>query len=435
MQLIRISIASCASRTPRFVRVQICCCLLLHVFIGTNAVAASYQPDLMVRLDSEGDAAYLGAGIFEAVAGTQSKSQAAFAGQASVYRVLLQNASGMPDGFLLKGSGSTAGVTVRYLDEWGADRSAAFTGAGFASGTLAPGGARVIQVQVTPLAPTPGASYRTTLTATSLSDPGKSDQVKMETVACAASAAVTVSAPPDGSGPSGSIVNYPYTVSNVGNSVNSFSLSIAGSTWPAAIYADDGAGGGVAEDGIRQSGENLASASTGPLAPGASYRFFVSVSIPAASVDGTHADTRLAVTGEGASASDQVTTSAVAAVISVAEDVRNLTQGGPFAVLGNAVPGDTLEYRMTVTNSGSVAATAVSIDNNFPANTAVVPGTLWIGTSSGGDGPPCAAASCGQAGAAGGSLVAHLGEGATDVAGGVLKPARTLYVYFRVQVQ
>jgi uncharacterized repeat protein (TIGR01451 family) len=420
----------------RWTGARTCSNLFLLLFVAGRAAAASYQPDLMVKLASEGDASYVGAGVFETSALTQTKSQASFPGAPALFRVLLRNAGDAPDVFLVTGTGSGDGMMVSYLDQGGVDRVAALSGTGYATGTLAPGESLSFTVQVAPVALTLGASYRVIVSAVSLTDATRIDQVKTETVSCGSSAAVTVSSPPDGLGAPGGVVNYPYTVTNVGNTDNSFSLTLSGSTgWTGAIYADDGAGGGVAADGVRQAGETRQVSSTGPLSPGAAYRFFVAVTIPQASSDGARGDARLGVAGLGANGGDQVTTSAVASSISVADSVRNLTQGGPFAVSANALPGDTFEYRMTITNSGSAAATAVGIDNAVPVKTALLPGTLWIGTSPGGDGSPCAVAQCGWARESAGNIVARLGQGTTESAGGTLLPGKTLYIYFRVKVE
>jgi uncharacterized repeat protein (TIGR01451 family) len=257
------------------------------------------------------------------------------------------------------------------------------------------------------------------VSAVSQADGTRRDQLKTETVACGSSAAVTLSAPPDGSGVLGSVVSYPYTVTNVGSGVNSFALTAtSGNGWPTALRAEDG----------------TSTTSTAPLAPGASYRFSLLVSVPSAGTNGDRADTHLSASGAGASGADDVTTTALAAVVSMTENVRNITQGGTFQPVASAFPGDTLEYRMSITNSGALPATAVSIDSSVPANTTCQPGTVWVGTSPGGDGSACPAADCGFARAASGGIVAHLGQGATDSAGGALQPGKTLYVYFRVQV-
>ena len=412
-----------------------CLVVLMLPLTGGGAACAGYQPDLLVRLASQGDVDYLGGGVFETTAALQSKSQAAFPGFPASYRVQLRNAGDQADRFLIRGTGSGSGFAVSY-----GDGVSAAAPEGFTTGELKPGESLSFSVLVTPAALPLGVSYRVTIDASSLGASGNGfamlDEVKTETVSCSSSAAVTLSVPQDSVGAPGSVVSYPYTLTNVGNAVNSFSLAVASAAgWPAAIYADDGAGGGVAGDGVRQPGETVPSASSGALAPGASYRFFVAVSVPAGSADGTHADVRLTATGAGAAAADLVTTSALTATVSVAESVRNLTQGGAFASGANALPGDTLEYRMAVTNSGSTPASAVGVASALPASTTSVPGSFRVGSSATGEGSACPAALCGWVSEAGGSIVAHLGAGATDAAGGDLAPGSTLYVFFRVQVE
>jgi len=412
---------------------RVSCLLLPLVPIGARGAYAACQPDLLVRAEGGSDSSYLGGGVFETTVVTQSLSQPSVAGGTVLYRVTLKNAGDIADSFLVTSTGSGTGYTVRYLDLTGVDRSAEITGAGLTAGPLAPGDFVSFILQVTPTVIAAGASYRTTVTAASLTDPAKIDQLKTETVLCGSSAAVTISAPADSSAAPGSVVNYAYTVTNVGNTANSFTLGVAGS-WPGAIIADDGSGGGIAGDGVRQSGENQVTAGTGTLAPAASYRFFLAVTVPAAATDGLRADATVTVSGPGAAASDQVTTTALAPVVSVAEDVRNITQGGAFAATGSAQPGDVLEYRMTVTNSGSAPAAALAVDAPLPANTTALPATFWVGTSAAGDGSACQQQLCGYARESSGTLLARLGQGAGD-AGGLLQPGKTLYVYYRVQVQ
>lgn len=406
------------------------------LIMGTAEARAAYQPDLLVRLASEGDGGYLGEGLFEATASLQSKSQPAFPGTAASFRVLLKNAGDLPDSFLISGSGGGAGFTVRFLDQAGADRAAALPGEGFATRVLAPGETLPFLLQVVPAAFQIGASFRVAVSASSAALPARVDQVKTETVSCGSSAAVTLSAPPDGSGLPGTAVSYPYTVTNVGSADNGFTLAVESpSGWPGALYADDGAGGGIAGDRVRQGGETTPTAATGTLSPGAGYRFFLAVSIPAASADGARADTRTTVSGRDATGADQVTTNAVAATFLVAESVRNLTRGGAFAASADALPGDILQYRMAVTNSGSAPAPSVGISSAIPASTVSLPESLWIGSSPAGEGSPCAAELCGWVRESGGNIVAHLGPGATPSAGGSLAAGATLYVYFKARVQ
>jgi hypothetical protein len=81
------------------------------------------------------------------------------------------------------------------------------------------------------------------------------------------------------------IVDYPASVTNVGFGDAAFNLTAA-SSWGVTLYADDGAGGGIPNDGVHQPGENTVVASTGALAPGASFNCFATVIIPEAAVQG-----------------------------------------------------------------------------------------------------------------------------------------------------
>lgn len=434
MKLVHFNKYREGGKGPLFLLAQLCCVLFFLLFMGEEALAW-YQADLMVRVAAEGDASYLGEGVYEASAVSQSMSQAAFSGSPAQFRILLKNAGDRPDSFILTGPASGSGFTASYLDPEGVDRGAALAGGGYRTKSLAPGETTFLLLQVTLTRFTLGASYRVAVSAASANDPAALDQVKTETVACGATAAVTLSAPPDGAGAPGTVVNYPYAVTNAGNAENSFALAVEpGSGWRGELVADDGAGGGRAGDGVRQGGENNICSSTGTLPPGGSYRFFAAVTIPESGSDGARGDAVLSAAGEGASATDRTSTTAIAARLSLSEGVRNLTQGGAFSATAGAVSGDLLQYRMAVTNSGSAPATSVSIDTPIPAGLQLVADSLLVALAPEGE-AGCAASQCGWARASTGSIVAHLGEGASDAAGGALLPGRTVYLFFKAQVQ
>ncbi|MBP2677076.1 MAG: conserved repeat domain protein [Deltaproteobacteria bacterium] len=262
---------------------------------------------------------------------------------------------------------------------------------------------------------------------------------------------VSVTSPPDASGGQNTVVYYPYLVTNTGNDNNTFTLAAAtGSAlpnnWTATIYFD--ANG----NGVRDPGENTVTNSTGVLAPNGTYRFLVGVTILLAVPDGAQDDTTLNVTGTGpgagATAQDNVVTTVVAPNLSIVKDVRNVTLGGGFAATANAAPSQILEYRLTVTNGGAAAATAVVLTDPDHTWTTYVAGTIWIGSNGVSSGPPnvlqddnnsgaetCAIPVCGIANAtAGGLITANLGNGATELVGGSLPPGTTVYVYFQVRV-
>jgi uncharacterized repeat protein (TIGR01451 family) len=259
---------------------------------------------------------------------------------------------------------------------------------------------------------------------------------------------VSVTSPPDASGGSNTVVYYPYTVTNTGNDNNTFALTAAtGSglpnSWIVTIYFD--ANG----NGVRDPGENTTTASTGLLAPNGTYRFLVGVSIPLNTPNGAQDDTTLNVTGGGgATAQDNVVTTAQAPNLTVVKDVRNVSTAGGFGATVNATPAQILEYRLTVTNGGVIAATSVVLTDPDHTWTTYVANSIWIGSNGATSGAPnvnqddnntgaetCAVAVCGIGSAtAGGVITANLGNGATETLGGSLPPATTVYVYFQVRV-
>lgn len=267
---------------------------------------------------------------------------------------------------------------------------------------------------------------------------------------------VSVNAPADQSGNSNTIVYYAYTVTNTGNASNTFALSAVsgggGNTWTATLYVDDGAGGGTANDGIHQAGETTITSSTGLIAEDATYKFFVAVTIPANTANGQTDDSVLTVTGSGDGGagddtSDTITTTAQAPSLSITKRVRNVTDSGTFNTTANADPGDTLEYRVEVTNGGAVSATSVVLTDNDNANTTYVTESIKIGSSAtcasntGVDddntqegGETCSSDTCGQGKAVSGTVTAYLGNGATESAGGSLAVSSTVYICFQVTV-
>jgi len=267
---------------------------------------------------------------------------------------------------------------------------------------------------------------------------------------------VSVNVPANQSGGSNTVVYYAYTVTNTSNAGNTFALSGAsgsgGNTWTVTLYADDGAGGGTANDGIHQSGETTVTSSTGALAADGTYKLFMAVTITANTADGQTDDSVLTITGSGDGGagddtSDTVTTTAQAPALTITKNVRNVTASGSFDTTATADPGDTLEYRIQVANDGSVAATSVVLTDSDNANTTYTSESIKIGSSStcasntardddntqeGGE--TCSADDCGQGKAVSGSITAYLGNGATETAGGSLAVSSSVYICFQVTV-
>ena len=261
---------------------------------------------------------------------------------------------------------------------------------------------------------------------------------------------VSVNAPANQSGGSNTVVYYAYTVTNTSNASNTFALSGAsgsgGNTWTVTLYVDDNS------DGVHQSGETTVTSSTGALAANATYKLFVGVTITANTANGQTDDSVLTVTGNGDAGagddtSDTVTTTAQAPALSITKNVRNVTDAGSFNTTATADPGDTLEYRIQVSNGGAVTAAAVVLTDSDNANTTYVSESIKIGSSttcasntardddnSQESGETCSDDDCGQGKAVSGSITTYLGDGATETAGGSLAVSSSVYICFQVTV-
>lgn len=58
--------------------------------------------------------------------------------------------------------------------------------------------------------------------------------------------------------------------------------------------------------------------------------------------------------------------------VEILKEVRNVTTAGAFAATANGVPGNTLEYRIVMTNTGATNATSVTLTDPLPDYTAYV---------------------------------------------------------------
>ena len=271
------------------------------------------------------------------------------------------------------------------------------------------------------------------------------------TVTVTAVYTVTVTSPADSSGNTPSVVYYPYTVTNTGNNTNTFALAAAsgagGNTWTAALYFD--ANG----DGVHDAGETTVTATTGALAADATYKFFVAVTIPASVANGQTDVTTLTVTGDGDAGAgddttDSVTTTVTAPALTITKAVRNVTLAGSFDTTASAAPTQVLEYRLTVTNGGSISADNVTLTDADNAYTTFVAGSMYIGSNGttatsntlqdddASGGSACASDACGHSSVSGGTVTAYLGTGATESAAVARSFAAgsTVYVYFQVTV-
>jgi large repetitive protein len=116
--------------------------------------------------------------------------------------------------------------------------------------------------------------------------------------------------------------------------------------------------------------------------------------------------------------------------ITSTKTVRNLTHpGGPDQL------GDTLQYTVSYTNTGSDSAANFVMRDSIPAGTTYVPGTLHIGGSAGSSNPTDALADdAGEFNATTGEVVFRLGVGGNGTTGGQIRPGDTDTATFNVTI-
>lgn len=156
----------------------------------------AYRPDALVKHSTEADAAYVYNDVYENPVVTQVKSFVVPATVAASYRIQYQNDGLNADALVITGTGSTAAFAVQYLDGAGADRTAAVTAGGYTDAALASGASTTWTLNVTPLpAGSPGGLiYTVDVTATSVSDGTRTDQVRTLTTCLSPNLVMTKSA-------------------------------------------------------------------------------------------------------------------------------------------------------------------------------------------------------------------------------------------------
>jgi uncharacterized repeat protein (TIGR01451 family) len=155
-----------------------------------------YQPDALVKLSAEADAAYFYNDWYENPAVVQVKSAGVPATVVASYSIQFQNDGENADAFVITGTGSTAAFAVQYLDGAGTDRTTAVTAGGYTDAVLASGASTTWTVNVTPLpAGSPGGLvHAVDVTATSVGDGARTDQVRALTTCVSPNLVMTKSA-------------------------------------------------------------------------------------------------------------------------------------------------------------------------------------------------------------------------------------------------
>ncbi|KRA32761.1 hypothetical protein ASD81_14715 [Nocardioides sp. Root614] len=178
----------------------------------------------------------------------------------------------------------------------------------------------------------------------------------------------------------GDVLEYRIIVSNTGNS-------------PATgvVVTDTVASGSTYLTGSCTGGTSCSFSSptvtwqVGTLAAGASVALTFRVTLAATFPAGTTPVKNTAVVDsdqEEPENSDETTTNVAANPnTSGNKDVRNVTASGSFGNTANASPGDTLEYRIIVTNTGNAAATGVVVTDTVASGSTYLAGSCTGGTS------------------------------------------------------
>ncbi len=255
----------------------------------------------------------------------------------------------------------------------------------------------------------------------------------------------------DQSAASNTTVYYACTATNTSNTNDTIALSAASVPgWTTTLYFDTNG------DGTHQAGETTVTASTGNLAADGTYRFFMAVTVPSGTANGTTSVATLNALGAGAGATAATpvarTTTAQAPNITVSKKVRNITSNTPPVGYSvgpiNAKPTEVLEYQLTVNNSGALTATSAVLTDSLNANLTYVAGSLWSGSNGtsnngagntnntdGSTGETCAIDACAAAKFVSPTVTFYIGTGASEAAGGSLTAGATqVYLYYRATV-
>lgn len=156
---------------------------------GVNVLAGfvphNYRPDAMIKVSTQGDTAYLTPNTYEMPASSQTVPQGVLSGSAAEYTVRFRNNGSTTDSIRITGTPSASNFIVHYQDESSVDRTASVTTGGATIAGLPVGGYKDWTVMVTPVggisAVKGGASYNVSVTATSVTDNTKVDQVTAAT--------------------------------------------------------------------------------------------------------------------------------------------------------------------------------------------------------------------------------------------------------------
>ena len=162
-------------------------------------------------------------------------------------------------------------------------------------------------------------------------------------------------------GAAGQTVYYPHVITNLGNGTDTYTLTAPAAggtiTQTGLAYYVDANGDGVPDN-------STPITSTGPLAAGGQFRFVVAAVIPAAATSGQTGTVTVAATDTGTNSGSNTDTTTVSnAAISVTKSLSSTS--GPSS--------GTLVVTLAYTNSGTAAASNVTLGDLLPTGMTYVP--------------------------------------------------------------
>ncbi len=156
--------------------------------VKASTTVINHRPDNHIKNSAEAATAYVGDGIYNTDGTNQTKSQNVNAGATVIYHIRVQNDGNYAEAYTVTGTGNGnsahASWTVRYYDALtgGTEITASVIGAGWSTGSLAPGATTEIRCEVTPNAGAWGdESYNVLVTSTASGYGAIKDAVKATT--------------------------------------------------------------------------------------------------------------------------------------------------------------------------------------------------------------------------------------------------------------
>lgn len=163
-----------------------------RVRVWGSGAPVTRQPDSWVKNSADPNpAGYIGNNIYEypTPSGSQTKAQTVNPGSTAIYNIRLTNDGSATDSFRITGPAAPANWTYTYYDALtgGNNITAAVTGSGWNTGSIATTGYREIRVEVTPAVSVPGGTTQNVdVTSTSINDGTKRDVVRCATTTASA---------------------------------------------------------------------------------------------------------------------------------------------------------------------------------------------------------------------------------------------------------